>query len=236
MVIVGGTKKGAEEKRLMEGTDILVATPGRLQDHIENLAGFPAVLAGLRVLVLDEADQMLDMGFRPAIEKICSFLPKAKQTLLFSATVPAPGEKSTLLVHVWLLTVLHGLFMPRDMRASPPGCTSTQPELRVYRHRGRRRWSIHQHTSSPEIYDHSDRTPDGSSPPGPRCHSPMLDFRALLLFSGRRFSHANRTPVQNHRILCQCPRYSVPLRALQRHGHHSPRDSLAQEPAAPHAC
>ena len=71
MVIVGGTKKGTEEKRLMEGTDILVATPGRLQDHIENLAGFPAVLAGLRVLVLDEADQMLDMGFRPAIEKIC---------------------------------------------------------------------------------------------------------------------------------------------------------------------
>jgi superfamily II DNA/RNA helicase len=92
MCIVGGTKKGTEEKRLMEGTDILVATPGRLQDHIENLAGFPAVLAGLRVLVLDEADQMLDMGFRPAIEKICTFLPKVKQTLLFSATVPAPGD------------------------------------------------------------------------------------------------------------------------------------------------
>jgi ATP-dependent RNA helicase MSS116 len=96
MCIVGGTKKGSEEKRLMEGTDILVATPGRLQDHIENLAGFPAVLAGLRVLVLDEADQMLDMGFRPAIEKICTFLPKAKQTLLFSATVPAPGNRYQL--------------------------------------------------------------------------------------------------------------------------------------------
>jgi superfamily II DNA/RNA helicase len=95
MCIVGGTKKGSEEKRLMEGTDILVATPGRLQDHIENLHGFSAVLAGLRVLVLDEADQMLDMGFRPAIEKICGFLPKAKQTLLFSATVPAPGERAS---------------------------------------------------------------------------------------------------------------------------------------------
>jgi superfamily II DNA/RNA helicase len=91
LCIVGGTKKGGEEKRLMEGTDILVATPGRLQDHIENLSGFASVLAGLRVLVLDEADQMLDMGFRPAIEKICAILPKAKQTLLFSATVPAPG-------------------------------------------------------------------------------------------------------------------------------------------------
>jgi ATP-dependent RNA helicase MSS116 len=114
MCIVGGTKKGSEEKRLMEGTDILVATPGRLQDHIENLAGFPAVLAGLRVLVLDEADQMLDMGFRPAIEKICTFLPKAKQTLLFSATVPAPGNFEQL--HAALCSCLMRLLVHQVAR------------------------------------------------------------------------------------------------------------------------
>ncbi len=129
MCIVGGTKKGGEEKRLMEGTDILVATPGRLQDHIENLHGFSAVLAGLRVLVLDEADQMLDMGFRPAIEKICGFLPKAKQTLLFSATVPGPGFARCFCVADCFLQPLH---LTRDLHFSPPSRPAAQPELHVH--------------------------------------------------------------------------------------------------------
>ncbi|GFY90245.1 P-loop containing nucleoside triphosphate hydrolases superfamily protein [Actinidia rufa] len=67
---------------------ILVATPGRLRDHIENTAGFSTRLMGVKVLVLDEADHLLDMGFRKDIEKIIAAVPKERQTLLFSATVP----------------------------------------------------------------------------------------------------------------------------------------------------
>ena len=69
-------------------TKILVATPGRLRDHIENTAGFSARLMGVKVLVLDEADHLLDMGFRKDIERIIAAVPKERQTLLFSATVP----------------------------------------------------------------------------------------------------------------------------------------------------
>ncbi|URE39864.1 Type III restriction enzyme, res subunit [Musa troglodytarum] len=67
---------------------ILIATPGRLKDHIENTTGFVSRLNGVKVLVLDEADRLLDMGFRKDIEKIIATVPKQRQTLLFSATVP----------------------------------------------------------------------------------------------------------------------------------------------------
>jgi superfamily II DNA/RNA helicase len=67
---------------------ILVATPGRLRDHMENTPGFATRLLGVKVLILDEADRLLDMGFRSDIEKIVAALPKQRQTLLFSATVP----------------------------------------------------------------------------------------------------------------------------------------------------
>lgn len=67
---------------------ILVATPGRLRDHMENTPGFATRLLGVKVLILDEADRLLDMGFRSDIEKIVAALPKQHQTLLFSATVP----------------------------------------------------------------------------------------------------------------------------------------------------
>lgn len=67
---------------------ILVATPGRLLDHIENKSSFSARLMGLKLLVLDEADHLLDLGFRKDIEKIVDSLPRQRQTLLFSATIP----------------------------------------------------------------------------------------------------------------------------------------------------
>ena len=67
---------------------MLVATPGRLQDHIENTPAFSQRLKGVKVLILDEADRLLDMGFRKPIERIIGALPKERQTLLFSATVP----------------------------------------------------------------------------------------------------------------------------------------------------
>lgn len=88
-VVIGGTRLALEQKRMQANPcQILVATPGRLKDHIENTAGFATRLMGVKVLILDEADHLLDMGFRKDIEKIISAVPKQRQTLLFSATVP----------------------------------------------------------------------------------------------------------------------------------------------------
>jgi ATP-dependent RNA helicase MSS116 len=82
---------------------ILVATPGRLKDHLENTPGFSTRLKGVKVLVLDEADRLLDMGFRRDIEKIMAATPKDRQTLLFSATVPE--EVSPLIIYAMLIPV-----------------------------------------------------------------------------------------------------------------------------------
>ncbi|KAJ7951291.1 putative Dead box ATP-dependent RNA helicase [Quillaja saponaria] len=88
-VVIGGTRLALEQKRMQANPcQILVATPGRLKDHIENTAGFATRLMGVKVLVLDEADHLLDMGFRKDIERIIAATPKQRQTLLFSATVP----------------------------------------------------------------------------------------------------------------------------------------------------
>ncbi|XP_078176814.1 DEAD-box ATP-dependent RNA helicase 31-like isoform X2 [Carex rostrata] len=88
-LVIGGTRLAIEQKRMQSNPcQILVATPGRLRDHIENTPGFATRLRGVKVLVLDEADRLLDMGFRKDIEKIVDALPKQRQTLLFSATVP----------------------------------------------------------------------------------------------------------------------------------------------------
>ncbi|TRO96705.1 DEAD/DEAH box helicase [Glycocaulis profundi] len=86
-VIFGGVKHGAQIRALAGGLDILVATPGRLLDHV---AAGKARLDLTSVVVLDEADQMLDLGFMPAIRRILSGVGKPRQTVMFSATMPPP--------------------------------------------------------------------------------------------------------------------------------------------------
>ena len=81
--IVGGMPYPLQNKLLSQPLDILVATPGRLLDHMERGR---IDMSRLQMLILDEADRMLDMGFMPDVERICSALPKERQTLLFSAT------------------------------------------------------------------------------------------------------------------------------------------------------
>jgi len=93
--VVGGTNIATDKRKLKDGAPpaILVGTPGRLNDLLEN-EGLAARLKGMRCLVFDEADQLLDMGFRPAINKMLSMLPPPakRQTLLFSATMPKNVE------------------------------------------------------------------------------------------------------------------------------------------------
>jgi superfamily II DNA/RNA helicase len=89
-LLIGGVSMGDQQKALAKGVDVLIATPGRLMD----LFGRGNILlTGCELLVIDEADRMLDMGFIPDIEEICTKLPKKRQTLLFSATMPAPIKK-----------------------------------------------------------------------------------------------------------------------------------------------
>ena len=85
--VFGGVGYAPQEQALRHGVDVLVATPGRLLDHLGHFRG---CLARLEVLVLDEADRMLDMGFLPAIRRVLQHLPERRQTLLFSATLPPP--------------------------------------------------------------------------------------------------------------------------------------------------
>ena len=82
--IFGGVSIVPQKKELLRGTDIIVATPGRLLDHMEQRT---IDLSGVQVLVLDEADRMLDMGFLPPLRRILKVLPRDRQTLLFSATI-----------------------------------------------------------------------------------------------------------------------------------------------------
>ncbi|MFN2446519.1 MAG: DEAD/DEAH box helicase [Vicinamibacterales bacterium] len=83
--VYGGTPMDPQERALRAGVDIVVATPGRLMDHMRH--GVPDFVR-LQVLVLDEADRMMDMGFWPDVQRIISTLPPDRQTLLFSATMP----------------------------------------------------------------------------------------------------------------------------------------------------
>ena len=85
--VFGGVAAGPQEKAFRAGVDVLIATPGRLLDHLQNPY---AKLDGLEVLVLDEADRMLDMGFLPDVRRVLSYLPAERQTLFFSATLPPP--------------------------------------------------------------------------------------------------------------------------------------------------
>jgi ATP-dependent RNA helicase RhlE len=85
--VYGGVGMGPQEEAFRRGVDVMVATPGRLLDHFQ----YPyAALRGLEVLVVDEADRMLDMGFLPDIRRILRHLPPVQQTLFFSATLPQP--------------------------------------------------------------------------------------------------------------------------------------------------
>lgn len=89
-LLIGGVSMGDQVKALEKGVDVLIATPGRLMDLYDR---GNILLTGCNLLVIDEADRMLDMGFIPDIETICTRLPTQRQTLLFSATMPPPIKK-----------------------------------------------------------------------------------------------------------------------------------------------
>ena len=91
-LLIGGVSFDEQDRKLERGADVLIATPGRLLDHHERGR---LLLTGVDILVIDEADRMLDMGFIPDIERICKLIPFTRQTLFFSATMPPEITKLT---------------------------------------------------------------------------------------------------------------------------------------------
>jgi ATP-dependent RNA helicase RhlE len=126
--VYGGVPLDPQEKKLRAGVDIVVATPGRLIDHLERQN---VVFDDLEVLVLDEADRMLDMGFAPQINRVVAEIPSYRQTLLFSATMPPEVEalarkylRKPVVVQVGrrssaASTVTHAVYpVPRDRKSA----------------------------------------------------------------------------------------------------------------------
>ena len=106
-LLIGGVSMDDQSRKLGRGVDVLIATPGRLIDHFESGR---ILLSDIKVLVIDEADRMLDMGFIPDVEKIVGRLPKIRQTLFFSATMPAEIRR---LADAFLMN-------PKEIHVTPP--------------------------------------------------------------------------------------------------------------------
>jgi len=111
-LLIGGVSFDDQDAKLTRGVDVLIATPGRLLDHFERGR---LLLSGIEILVIDEADRMLDMGFIPDIERICKLTPFTRQTLFFSATMPPEIARLT------------GTFLsnPARVEVSKPATTAT---------------------------------------------------------------------------------------------------------------
>ena len=111
-LLIGGVSFDNQDSKLTRGVDVLIATPGRLLDHFERGR---LLLSGVELLVIDEADRMLDMGFIPDIERICKLVPFTRQTLFFTATMPAEIQRI-------VNTFLHN---PVRVEVARPATTST---------------------------------------------------------------------------------------------------------------
>lgn len=118
-VIVGGASMGQQKSAIRANPRIVIATPGRLNDHLQQRT---ITLKEVKILVLDEADQMLDMGFKPQIEKIIAHVPKERQTLLFSATMPQEIVK---------LASAH-MELPLRIEVAPAGTAAEKVEQELF--------------------------------------------------------------------------------------------------------
>lgn len=111
-LLIGGVHMGEQAKQLTKGVDVLIATPGRLMDFLDR---GEILTTDVKMVVIDEADRMLDMGFIPDIEKIVSALPPLRQTVMFSATMPREIRK---LADKFLMN-------PKEITITPPATTAT---------------------------------------------------------------------------------------------------------------
>ena len=116
-LLIGGVSFDEQNRKIDRGADVVIATPGRLLDHVER---GKLLLQQIEIFVVDEADRMLDMGFIPDIERVCKLLPITRQTLFFSATMPKEIQS----------LVERFLHQPVRIEASPPSSTAETVEQR----------------------------------------------------------------------------------------------------------
>ena len=119
-LLIGGVSFDDQAAKIDRGADVVIATPGRLLDHFER---GKLLLTGVEMLVIDESDRMLDMGFIPDIERICKLLPFTRQTLFFSATMPPEIQRITN----------QFLHTPVRVEVSPPASTAATIEQKLVR-------------------------------------------------------------------------------------------------------
>ena len=140
-LLIGGSSIADQEKVLNRGVDVLIATPGRLLDLFER---GKILLADVKILVIDESDRMLDMGFIPDVERIVGLLPKIRQTLFFSATMPPEIRR---LADIFLMN-------PKEIAVSPPSSaaeTVTQSLVKVAGERKEKRAALRGLLRSEEV-------------------------------------------------------------------------------------
>lgn len=118
-MLVGGANMGRQMRTLQEKPHVIIATPGRINDHIRQKT---IDLSTVSVLVLDEADRMLDMGFEPQIRTVIALIPKTRQTLLFSATMP---PKIQAMAHTYMKA-------PERVEVAPAGTTVAKISEEIY--------------------------------------------------------------------------------------------------------
>jgi superfamily II DNA/RNA helicase len=131
-LLIGGVSFDDQDHKLMRGVDVLIATPGRLLDHFERGR---LLLTGVELLVIDEADRMLDMGFIPDIERICKLVPFTRQTLFFTATMPPEIRRITE-------QFLHNPVRVEVTRAASTVATTTQGLVKTGREPHEKRDSL----------------------------------------------------------------------------------------------
>ena len=131
-LLIGGVSFGDQDMKITRGVDVLIATPGRLLDHFER---GKLLLTGIEILVIDEADRMLDMGFIPDIERICKLVPFTRQTLFFSATMAPEIQRLTE-------TFLHNPVRIEVARQSTTASTITQRLVASHSHAGAKRETL----------------------------------------------------------------------------------------------
>jgi superfamily II DNA/RNA helicase len=140
-LVIGGVSFEDQDAKLTRGVDVLIATPGRLLDHFERGR---LLLTGVELLVIDEADRMLDMGFIPDIERICKLVPFTRQTLFFTATMPPEIRRITE-------TFLHNPVRVEVSRPATTVATTTQLLIKTGREPHAKRETLRNYIRSADL-------------------------------------------------------------------------------------
>ena len=171
-LLIGGVSFGDQEAKITRGADVLIATPGRLLDFVDR---GKILLTGIEILVIDEADRMLDMGFIPDIERICKLVPFTRQTLFFSATMPPEITRLTE-------TFLHN---PVRVEVARAASTAERHHPDVWCARASRRKKSARRCAGSSAAPRTSRTRSSSAIASATCRSSIARWRSMAFPSAR---------------------------------------------------